>query len=82
MLRFDTFNFRRTTMNPDILKGEWNRISGDAKKQWGKLTDNDLLQIKGDAQKLIGTLQKIYGYKKDEAEKEVENFVKRHQKNR
>lgn len=65
-------------MNPDILKGKWKQISGDVKKQWGKLTDDDLMQIQGDQQKLVGKLQETYGYNKQEAEKQLETFKKEH----
>ena len=38
-------------MNSDILKGKWNQIKGDVKKSFGKLTDDDMLVIEGDATK-------------------------------
>lgn len=63
-------------MNKDIIEGKWNEIKGQVKSKWGKLTDDDLDQVKGRAQELSGRLQKHYGWKKDEAEKEIENFRK------
>ncbi len=62
-------------MNIDILKGQWKEIKGDIKAKWGKLTDDDLTEIGGNEEKLIGILQKKYGYSKDEAEKEYRNFM-------
>jgi uncharacterized protein YjbJ (UPF0337 family) len=62
-------------MNIDILKGEWKKIKGEVKVQWGKLTDDDLTQIEGESEKLIGILQKRYGYSRDEAMKEFDNFM-------
>jgi uncharacterized protein YjbJ (UPF0337 family) len=62
-------------MNTDILKGKWKEIKGDVKAQWGKLTDDDVTQIEGESEKLIGTLQKRYGYSRDEAKKEYDNFM-------
>jgi uncharacterized protein YjbJ (UPF0337 family) len=64
-------------MNTDILKGEWKKIKGEVKVQWGKLTDDDLTQIEGESEKLIGILQKRYGYSRDEAMKEYDNFLAR-----
>ena len=26
-------------------KGRWNQMKGEAKKKWGKLTDDDLQQV-------------------------------------
>ncbi len=64
-------------MNTDILKGEWKKIKGEVKVQWGKLTDDDLTQIEGESEKLLGILQKRYGYSRDEATKEYDNFMAR-----
>ncbi len=56
-------------MNSDILKGKWNQVKGDVKKSFGKLTDDDMMMIEGDATKATGILQERYGYSKDEAER-------------
>ena len=61
-------------MNKDILKGKWMQIRGDVKKNWGKLTDDDLSQIDGDRDKLVGRLQERYGYSREKAEQEVNHF--------
>lgn len=61
-------------MNKDILKGKWMQIRGDVKRNWGKLTDDDLTMIDGDQDKLIGRLQERYGYSREQAEQEVTRF--------
>jgi uncharacterized protein YjbJ (UPF0337 family) len=53
-------------MNRDQFKGGWKQFKGELKKQWGKFTDDDLMQIEGDYDKFVGTVQKHYGDKKDE----------------
>lgn len=63
-------------MNKDIIQGKWKEIKGQLKKQWGKLTDDDITKMKGTYQELEGALQKKYGYEKSEAKKEIESFVK------
>jgi len=63
-------------MNKDILKGKWNQIKGSIKKKWGQLTDDELDQINGDYDKLVGKLQERYGKNKEEAEKEVNEYLK------
>ncbi len=65
-------------MNEDILKGKWKQLKGEVKSQWGKLTDDDLDRAEGDAEKLIGRVQERYGYQRDEAKREVDDFVRRH----
>lgn len=67
-------------LNVDILKGKWKEIKGDIKAKWGKLTDDDLDEIGGNQEKLVGILQKRYGYAKEEAEREYEDFMSRRDK--
>lgn len=61
-------------MNADTLKGQWHQVKGEIKNQWGKLTDDDLNQIEGNGEKLVGKLQERYGYAKDRAEQEFKSF--------
>lgn len=65
-------------MNADILKGQWKQIKGDVKLKWGKLTDDDLTAIEGMEDKLVGLLQTRYGYHKDKAQKEYDEFIERY----
>ncbi len=67
-------------MNEDILKGKWHTMQGDVKKKWGQLTNDDLTVISGEKEKLLGILQTKYGYAKDKAEKEYEEFLESHKK--
>jgi uncharacterized protein YjbJ (UPF0337 family) len=62
-------------MNPDVLKGRWNQLKGDIRSKWGKITDDDLMQIQGDTQKMIGKLQERYGLKREQAEKDLTEFL-------
>jgi uncharacterized protein YjbJ (UPF0337 family) len=64
-------------MNTTQIKGMWNQLKGEAKIQWGKLTDDDLDQIEGNAQKLAGKLQERYGYARERAEEEANRFFNR-----
>jgi uncharacterized protein YjbJ (UPF0337 family) len=65
-------------MNEDVLKGKWQQLKGEVKSQWGKLTDDDLDRAEGDAEKLIGRVQERYGYQRDQAKREVDDFIRRH----
>ena len=69
---------RRTNMNEDVLKGKWKEIKGGVKAKWGKLTDDDLTQVEGNKEKLLGLLQQRYGYAKDKAEQEYRDFMGRY----
>jgi uncharacterized protein YjbJ (UPF0337 family) len=61
-------------MNQATLKGQWLQIKGQARKQWGKLTDDEIDQIQGDAEILLGKLQQRYGYTREQAEQELERW--------
>lgn len=60
-----------------ILEGRWRELRGQVKAWWGQLSDNDINLIQGSYQQLIGTLQKRYGYTRQEAESEIGKFFKR-----
>ena len=65
-------------MDENILKGKWHQLKGEIKSQWGKLTDDDLDRAEGDAEKLIGRVQERYGYQRDQAKREVDDFIRRY----
>jgi uncharacterized protein YjbJ (UPF0337 family) len=61
-------------MNRQQLEGNWKQVKGHAKAKWGKLTD-DLDQIQGRQQILVGKLQERYGRALEAAEKEVNDWI-------
>ncbi len=61
-------------MNADTLKGKWKQIKGQAKKKWGKLTDDDLDKMEGSRDELVGKIQERYGKSREAAEKEVDTW--------
>ncbi len=61
-------------MNKDIFEGNWKQFKGKAKKNWGKLTDDDLDIIEGNSDILAGKIQERYGVTKEEAEKQVKDY--------
>ena len=65
-------------MNSDQLKGNWKQLMGDAKKQWDKLTDDDLKQVEGRKDKLVGKIQERYGSSREEAEKQADDWLGKH----
>ena len=58
-------------MNWDRIEGSWKNVLGQARSQWGKLTDDDLSVVAGRRDQLIGKVQERYGVAKDEAEKQI-----------
>jgi uncharacterized protein YjbJ (UPF0337 family) len=62
-------------MNEDILKGKWLEIRGRVKKKRGKLTDDAFGEIEGRGEKLLGLLQKKYGYIRGKSALEYKDSV-------
>jgi uncharacterized protein YjbJ (UPF0337 family) len=62
-------------MNRDTLKGQWMQLKGKVRQQWGKLTDDEIDQMQGNAEMLIGKLQERYGYERDRAEQEIDRWL-------
>lgn len=64
-------------MNWDRIEGNWTQVKGKVHQQWGKITDDQLEEIKGDREMLTGKVQELYGITKEEAEDQVEKFSER-----
>lgn len=64
-------------MNEDVFKGKWSQFKGDIQNVWGDLTDNDIAKAEGDYNRFIGVLQERYGYSRERAEREVNEYFAR-----
>ncbi len=62
-------------MPQDILKGTWKEMKGKMKEKWGQLTDDELMEAEGNEEKFLGVLQKKYGYTKQKAKQEYDDFI-------
>ena len=63
-------------MNSDQIEGKWSQIKGSVKAKWGDLTDDDLTEIEGNTEKLMGKLQERYGIEREEAKRRVDDWKK------
>jgi len=63
-------------MNKDIIAGKWTQIKGQAQAKWGELTDDVFDVASGDGKYLAGKLQEQYGWDRDRAEREIQDFEK------
>ena len=69
-------------MNTDTFAGQWKQLKGDIKTKWGKLTDDDLMKAEGSYDKLLGSIQERYGYKRERAERELTEWLELRSANR
>jgi uncharacterized protein YjbJ (UPF0337 family) len=67
-------------MNTDQMKGSWKQLVGKAKEKWGKLTDNDWQIVEGKRDQLVGRIQERYGIAREEAERQIADFEKSHER--
>lgn len=62
-------------MNWDTIEGNWKQLKGTVREKWGKLTDDDISVVAGKRDLLAGKLQERYGYAKEQAHKELDEFM-------
>ena len=56
-------------MNWDVIKGNWRKVRGKAREEWGEFTDNEWDQIAGNYDQFVGRIQERYGLNRDEADR-------------
>ena len=62
-------------MNWDKIEGSWKQFKGKLREQWGRLTEDDVTVIEGKREKLVGKIQERYGITRDEADREVREWL-------
>jgi uncharacterized protein YjbJ (UPF0337 family) len=65
----------QVAMDWDRVEGNWKQFEGKIRQQWGRLTDNDLEKAAGRRERLEGLIQERYGIAKDEARKQVDEWL-------
>ncbi len=62
----------------EALKGKWQQYVGAAKVAWGEITENELLQLDGQTEKLAGLIHERYSVTREEADMQVQRFFAKH----
>ncbi|MEN3147689.1 CsbD family protein [Neorhizobium sp. IRAMC:178] len=65
-------------MNWNQVEGNWEQFKGKVQTQWGKLTGDDLDKIAGNRKQLAGKIQERYGKAQAEADREVDDWLRKH----
>jgi uncharacterized protein YjbJ (UPF0337 family) len=63
-------------MNWEGVEGNWKDFQGKVLEQWGKLTSDDLNQVRGRRDLLLGKLQERYGIGREAAERQIDEWVR------
>jgi uncharacterized protein YjbJ (UPF0337 family) len=61
-------------MNWDQIAGQWKQMRGQMRQKWAKLTDSDWEMIAGKRDEFLGKLQQRYGYSREQAERELQEW--------
>jgi uncharacterized protein YjbJ (UPF0337 family) len=67
-------------MNRDRFEGVWKQFSGEVREQWGTLADNPFAVAAGTRDRLAGRIQEQRGIAKQEADRQLEDFMSRNRK--
>lgn len=63
-------------MNWDQVQGKWKEMKGNVRSKWGELSDDEVDEVGGDREALEGKIQQKYGRTKEEARREVDDFIR------
>ncbi|MBK9322845.1 MAG: CsbD family protein [Bdellovibrionaceae bacterium] len=63
--------------NQNVIKGHWLEMKGEIQKAWGRLTDDELEQTKGDMKAVGGLIQQKYGKAEDKTERILSEIYQR-----
>lgn len=62
-------------MNWNQVEAQWKQLEAQVKSRWAKLTDDDLKNLSAKKDMLIGKIEERYGILKDEAERQVDEWL-------
>jgi uncharacterized protein YjbJ (UPF0337 family) len=62
-------------LNEEQFKGRWKEIKGGIRNLWGKITDDELEQTKGDLTEITGLVEQRYGETKEEIKEKYEQLM-------
>ena len=64
-------------MNRDRWAGIWKQFNGKLKERWGRLTDDPRLVAAGTLDQRAGRVQERYAASKEEAARQLKEFIVR-----
>lgn len=62
-------------MTWEELTGRWEQLKGQVKTQWGRLTDDDLAEVEGRREQLVGKVHERYAIAQEEAQRQVDEWL-------
>lgn len=68
-------------MQEDLFQGKWQELQGKLQLFFNKLSDEDVIAIAGDGDKLVHLLHVRYGYRDEQAQDAWDRFMRRYGQN-
>ncbi|MGH2454406.1 MAG: CsbD family protein [bacterium] len=62
-------------MHKEQFTGKWRQLRGRVKAEWGKLTDDELDQIEGNYDMLVGKIVEKYGQTREQVERRLDSIT-------
>lgn len=62
-------------INNDTVTGKWSELTGEVKKKWGELTDDEVTRTNGNIESLVGVIQQKYGAAKEAVRDELNTLL-------
>lgn len=59
----------------DRIEGNWKQFTGSVKERWAELNDDEIGELDGNKDQLIGKVQETYGVARGEAEAQVDEWA-------
>ncbi len=63
-------------MNSKSLEAEWEKVRSKVHVRWDRLSEEDVEQINGKHEKFVILLQERYGYDREKAEEDLQNYLR------
>ena len=67
----------RTSPTWDRIAGKWQQFRGEVRRRLGLLTDDDVEQIQGERDILVGRIQERYGLAREDAERQIDVWMEK-----
>lgn len=62
-------------LNEEQFRGKWNEIKGGIRNLWGRISDDELEQYKGNITKVTGLVEERYGETKREIKSKLDRLM-------
>jgi uncharacterized protein YjbJ (UPF0337 family) len=72
--RPESMGLKGGTSNWRDVEKSWTAVKGQVQEKWDRFSELELDQVGGNYNRLIGKLQEKYGFTREQAERELDDF--------